>query len=380
MKRVLFHVQHLLGIGHLKRAEILAAAMAAEGFDVTVAYGGHPLAEAPFNGVKLAALPPATIADEDFSSLLDATGRAVDAAWKARRRDALIDLYRSVRPDILLIELFPFGRRQFRFELLPLLDAAYATSPRPLVACSVRDVLVTRKSGRAEEAVEMSRRYFDAVFVHGDPTLIPFDATFPLVDQIADLVHYTGYVSDTAPGAATEETGEVIVSAGGGAVGAPLLLAAMEARTLTPLAGNVWRFLTGPNLPEDLFRQLAAAAGEGVIVERFRADFASRLHGSALSISQAGYNTIMDILRAGARALVIPYEAKGETEQRLRAEILAAKGVLTLLPAADLSPGRLAEAVGAALAAPPSPPEVDLSGAATTARLLRKLSDRLAPP
>ena len=237
-----------------------------------------------------------------------------------------------------------------------MLDAAHATSPRPLVACSVRDVLVTRKSGRAEEAVETCRRYFDAVLVHGDPALISFGATFPLADQIADLVHYTGYVSDTAAGAAAEETGEVIVSAGGGAVGAPLLFAAMEARALTPLAGNVWRFLAGPNLPEDLFRQLAAAAGEGVVVERFRADFASRLRGSALSISQAGYNTIMDILRAGARALVIPYETKGETEQRPRAEILAAKGFLTLLPAADLSPGRLAEAVRAALAQPLSSP------------------------
>ena len=40
--RVLFYVQHLLGIGHLKRAEILAEAMAAAGLDVTVAYGGRP--------------------------------------------------------------------------------------------------------------------------------------------------------------------------------------------------------------------------------------------------------------------------------------------------------------------------------------------------
>ncbi len=380
MKRVLFHVQHLLGIGHLKRAEILAAEMAAKGFDVTIAYGGHPLVEVPFKGVRLAALPPATIAEGNFSSLLDAMGQPVGELWKQRRRDALLDLYLSVRPDILLVELFPFGRRQFRFELLPLLDAARSTNPRPLVACSVRDILVTpRKPGRAEETVETLRHYFDAVLVHGDPALISFDSTFPPADEIADLVHYTGYVSDAADVDA-EGAGEVIVSAGGGAVGAPLLLAAMEARKLSPLAENVWRFLTGPNLPDELFRRLTASAGEGVIVERFRADFASRLRGSALSISQAGYNTIMDILRAGARAIVVPYETKGETEQRLRAEILAARGFLTLVPAASLTPERLAESIRAALAKPAPRPEVNLSGAASTARLLRKLSDRLARP
>ncbi len=137
----------------------------------------------------------------------------------------------------------------------------------------------------------------------------------------------------------------MIVSAGGGAVGAPLLAAAMAARPLTALAGHVWRFLTGPNLGDDDFKALAKHASERTIVERFRDDFAARLRGATLSISQAGYNTTMDILSAGARAIVVPYEAKGETEQRLRAEILARKGLLTLLPAAELSPARVVQAV-----------------------------------
>ena len=38
--RVLLYVQHLLGIGHLKRAMTLARALAAEGLEVTVASGG----------------------------------------------------------------------------------------------------------------------------------------------------------------------------------------------------------------------------------------------------------------------------------------------------------------------------------------------------
>jgi predicted glycosyltransferase len=375
--RVLFYVQHLLGIGHLKRAEILARAMATEGLDVTVAYGGVPISEVPFRGVRLARLPAATIANEDFSNLLDEHGLAVDERWKDARKKALHELWRRHDPDVVLLELFPFGRRQFAFELIPLLEAIRAETRRARIACSVRDVLVaSKKPGRDAEVVETARRYFDVVFVHGDPTLIPFAATFKAADSISDLIRHTGYV--TAPNDQTSPSGErhdeVVVSAGGGAVGAPLLFAAMAARPLTSLAGKRWRLLTGPNLPDTDFQRLSAMANQEVTVERFRSDFPSLLKGCALSISQAGYNTTLDILAAGARAVVIPYETGGETEQRLRAEILASRGRLKVVPAAELSPSVLAKAVDAAAAQSPPTLTVDLSGATTTARLVRELA------
>ena len=96
-----------------------------------------------------------------------------------------------------------------------------------------------------------------------------------------------------------------------------------------------------------------------------------------MSISQAGYNTTMDILRSGARAVVVPYETRGETEQRLRSDLLAERGLLTVVPAGELSSGRLAEAVAEALArARPPAGSVDLSGAAATARLVAELAGR----
>jgi predicted glycosyltransferase len=377
--RILFHVQHLLGVGHLKRAEVLAQAMAGAGLDVTIALGGLPVPVAPFRGAAVAQLPPATIANEDFSTLLDAEGRPVDSAWKVHRRDALLALHRQVDPDVLLIELFPFGRRQFRFELIPLLDAARAQAHPPRIACSVRDILVGSKSpGRNAEITGWLRQYFDAVLVHGDPKLIPFGATFTAAAEIADLIRYTGYVAAETvepPSSAGQE--EVLVSAGGGAVGAPLFLAALHARPMTALKHHVWRFLTGPNLPHELFDRIASASDERTIMERFRADFPARLRTAALSISQAGYNTTMDILRSGVRAVVIPYEDNGETEQRLRSEILAQQGVLTVVPAAGLSPESLAEGIAAALRNPKaSAPSFNLAGAATAARMIATLAEQ----
>ena len=375
--RVLFYVQHLLGIGHLKRAEILAEAMAAMGLKVTVAYGGHPIEEVRFRNVKVAQLPPATIANEVFTELLGENGLPVDDTWRSARRTALLDLHDKLNPDVVLIELFPFGRRQFAFELIPLLDAVHVTKNRSQVACSVRDVLVaSKKPGREEEAVARARRYFDTIFVHGDPALIPFGSTFTAAGEIDDLIQHTGYVAAAGAATSTEGKDEVLVSAGGGAVGAPLLLAAFEARPLTPLARHTWRFLTGPNFPDDDFERLSGRADANTIVERFRSDFSARLRTSALSISQAGYNTTMDILQSGARAVVVPYQTKGETEQRLRAELLAEKGLLTVVPESKLSPSRLAKGVADELRRPAETLTVDFSGAETTARLIQRLAAR----
>jgi predicted glycosyltransferase len=371
-RRILFYVQHLVGIGHLRRAEILARTLAAEGLEVVVAYGGAPMPEVAFAEARVAFLPAATVANEDFSTLLDSEGRAVDDQWRARRRDALLALCRKVAPDVLLFELFPFGRRQFRFELVPLLETAANTSRPPRVLCSVRDILVESKNPeRVAETVETIRRYFDAVLVHGDPALVPFENTFPAAAQISDKIHYTGYIAPAIEHARSPSpSGEVLVSAGGGAVGMPLLQAALAARPLSLLATAPWRILTGPNLPDEAFAALRGAASGNTIVERFRPEFPALLAGALLSISQGGYNTTMDILRSGARAVVVPFEQPGETEQRLRAEILAERGLLTLLPSSELSPEFLAQAMSVAMAKPRLTAAFDFEGAGKTARLV----------
>ena len=152
--RVLFYVQHLLGIGHLARASRIAQALARDGFEVTMVTGGLPVPGFPGPGVAHVALPAIAAGAEGFADLVDEAGRPIDDAFKAERRDLLLDTYRAIAPDVVLIEAFPFGRRQVRFELLPLLDAIHARPHRPLVLSSVRDILQeNRKPGRIEQKI-----------------------------------------------------------------------------------------------------------------------------------------------------------------------------------------------------------------------------------
>jgi predicted glycosyltransferase len=362
--KVFLYVQHLLGIGHLKRAAVVARALVRAGCDVTVASGGLPVPGFFAPGVRAVQLPPASSPDASFRFLVDEQGRQVDEAWRVRRRDRLLAAFAEAAPDCLLIELFPFGRRQMRFELHPLLDAAAATKPRPLIACSLRDLLQP-KPAREPEVLALVERYFDRVLVHSDPRLARFELTFAAAADLGGKLQYTGYVVDELPERSTEGDGEVLVSAGGGAVGRKLLETAVAARAHSSVGGT-WRILAGVQGGE-------LSGGEGIVIEKYREDFATLLTNCAVSVSQAGYNTVCETLRARSRAVLVPFAAHGEVEQALRARLLAERGWVRTLAEHELDPRRLAAAVdcAASMSRPPAN-AVDLGGAARTAELLVK--------
>jgi predicted glycosyltransferase len=370
--RVFFYVQHLLGIGHLRRAAAIARALVAAGAEVTFVSGGEPVPQIDLGGARLVQLPPARAADSSFSAIIDADGRPIDDAWKDERRRQLLAEFVGCRPDILLIEMYPFGRRPFRFELKPLLAAAKAMDLRPLIACSLRDILVDKgRADRRAEILALVEEYFDLVLVHGDPRLVKLERTFPDAGRLQDKLRYTGYVVEQAvqTGAGDRRQGEVLISAGGGAVGAPLFDAAIAARALSRHRDRPWRLITGRNLPAELATRIgAAAAAAGIIVEQFRADFPRLLQDCLLSVSQGGYNTVMELIAAGCPAVIVPFAEGSESEQGLRGQLLADRGILQLVEPEALTPARLASAIDQAAA--PAALQLDLDGAAGTARLL----------
>ena len=200
---------------------------------------------------------------------------------------------------------------------------------------------------------------------------------------MAPRATYTGYVMEGNPALGVETTagtGEVVVSAGGGAIGGPLLGAAIGARRLGALADRTWRLLVGPNMPPADREEIETARDEGLIVEPVRADFPVLLHNAALSISQAGYNTVIETVRHADRAVLVPFGTARETEQVDRAQALAARGMVTVVALGTLSPATLAAAIVKAMAGPSIRgfPPIDIGGGAATASALGRLLARHA--
>ncbi len=202
---VFFYVQHLLGIGHIARASRIAKALQADGFDVVLVTGGTPVPGFPGEGIRHVELPPIAVSDGNFAGLVDSSGKPVDDDFKRLRTDMLIGAYHGAKPDIVIIEAFPFGRRQVRFELLPLLDEIEDSEPRPLVMASLRDILQEKtKPGRDEETVSLVKKHFDAVLVHGDPDFARLEDTFPSPVKSASASSIPGSSPPSAAGTGGE--------------------------------------------------------------------------------------------------------------------------------------------------------------------------------
>lgn len=371
--RVLIWSQHLLGTGHLQRSARLADALAARGHAVVLANGGPAPARAP-EAYRRIDLPAIRAADDRFDGLVDGTGRPVGEALWAERLERLEALGRDPF-DAVIVEMFPFGRRAFTRELAPLLDRWRARPRRPRLIVSVRDILVEKaRPERALEAACRVERWFDRVLVHADPRLVRLDDTFAPARRIAGRLRYTGYVAPAlaSPLPSSERRG-VVVSAGGGAVGRALLGAALgAAQRLGDVAGP-WTLITGRGLDEADWTALRRDAPESVELLRHVDDLPRRLARAALSLSQAGYNTVVEAMAARCPMVLVPFATGAETEQTRRAEAAATAGAAVLVAEAELTPERLAAALTARLATPFPPLTLDVDGASRSARLVEDM-------
>lgn len=373
MTRVLIHVQHLLGTGHLRRAAAIAKALAEQDATVTLLSGGPPIGHLDHGAATLVQLPPVSAEDARFRTLIDGAGHPIDDAFKDLRRARTMAAFDAARPDIVATELYPFGRRLLAFELEPLTDAALAHGAR--LVCSLRDIIVAKTDPRRTAAMLARADRYAMILVHGDRALLPLEASFPAATALADKLVYTGYVEGPEGPVPPEQDGvdEVIVSVGGGRVGMALVEAALAARAIGParVRAHTWRILLGGDFDPQARARAVAAARDGVIVQAARPDFPGLLARAALSISQAGYNTVVDVIRAGVRSVLVPFAAEQEREQGLRAAALARRGRAVVVEEAGLTPENLAAAIERSLQGPPPPlHEVRMGGAAASAHAI----------
>jgi predicted glycosyltransferase len=378
--RILFYCQHSLGMGHLIRSFSIAAGLANH-FDVVFLNGGPlPEGQKPPEKIEIINLPPLGF-DSEMQLLSRDDSHTVPQA-KRLRREILRKALCSVKPEVLLIELFPFGRKKFAGELVELLEDARNLSTPPLVVCSLRDILVERNQHHDELACHRVNRYFDAVLVHSDPRFVRLEESFHPGSPLKVPVHYTGFVTreqreDGDDGSKREH--RIVVSAGGGLVGEALLRAAIQAYELVHVPDKPeMRVIGGPFIPEQSWQDLQqiSRGKQGLSLLRSVPNLSVELRRASASISQCGYNTAMDILRSRVPALVVPFSGDKQDEQINRARRLEHLGALRVLEPDRLDPQTLASEMEALLRFRPSSIRLDMNGVENTARLLKDLAQR----
>lgn len=384
--RVLIYCQHVLGMGHLIRS--MAIARALKQCAVTFINGGESLSgvEVP-PWVSMENLPSIS-SDSEFQELkVHGHGTTLEQVQQVRKH-RLMELYDAIRPDVLLIELFPFGRKRFAFELLPLLAHIRLAGGSTRVVCSLRDILVTKSDQIRHEdwVVSIMNQYFDLLLIHSDPTFQTLDETFSRCQDLRCDVQYTGFVtqdseteSDLPVGALTplpQQIPLILASVGGGRVGYELLDNTVQASSLLTFPHRLAVF-TGPYMPGQQYEALRRLASQHphIEVQRFTPTFQALMQQAVLSISMAGYNTCMNVLKTGTRALVLPFTGHKNDEQTIRAKKLETRGQLTVLEPEDLTPDRLAAKIAASLTMPhPGQHSINTDGGTHAAATIERLA------
>ena len=376
--KIALYCQHVLGIGHFFRT--LEISRGFDGHEVVLITGGPEGGVSVPGHVRELRLP-ALMTDRSFSHLLSNQDCRPVPEIKAERQKLIFDFFKTASPDVWIVELYPFGRKKFRFELDPVLEGIRnGELPKCRVICSLRDILVEKDGVEKYEArvIDTLNRYFDALLVHTDPDLVKLNETFSRTDDIAIPLIYTGFVTPKPEPGARERLRDqldigkedrlVVASAGGGNVGEPLLEAVTAAFGHLDAGGAVHlHVFTCPFMNDETFDRLQARGDGNVRVSRFTSDFLSYLAAADLSVSMAGYNTCMNIMAAQVPALVWPFSEN--REQRYRAERLAQLGALEILSDDDLKPERLAALMDRNISRKHRPQcRIDLDGAANTVR------------
>ncbi len=385
-KKVMFYCQHILGIGHLVRSVEIIRGLIPE-FQICFINGGQVIEAFQFPPEVEVVAIPAVKTDSEFQELKSVDEHLSMEDVEKIRTEMLLKTFERFQPDILILELFPFGRRRFSFELIPFLDRAKAAGTK--IISSVRDIIVTKQNQQhhEEKVCRLINKYFDLLLIHGDPQFIKLDLSFSRLQDLNCTVAYTGYVSQELPNLEPENELKspnrpfILVSVGGGRFGHNLLDCMVQtAPLLKEKIPHQLQIFTGPFSPDSVFRRLqdCASQQENIRLERYTPNFLSYMQKADLSIGMSGYNTTINILSTGVKAMMMPFQGNGDLEQLTRLQKMAEIGRVKMIQPQDLDPQIIANQIIHYLQEETNSLSLNLDGVKNTADCLRQLATEKA--
>ncbi len=353
-----------IGLGHVRRNLTIATELVrARPATNVLMLVGCP-AGVPFDlpsGVDFLKLPSVTKTDrqEWKSSRLNIT-REDARELRTKLIQRAVELF---QPEVFLVDHVPSGVWD---GLLPTLTMLRTWRRPPRVILGLRDILDEpedlRRAWRDNCTYDVLRRYYDDILIYGREDIHASATAYGLQRTVPGEIRYTGYVSPLAIehvvpldrtefGAGNGRT--LFLTGGGGRDATPIILAVLAAIASLPKNHRPGVLVsTGPLMAaEDRAAVMAAGAAIGARVVK-SVDGLQTMAAADLVVTMASYNTLTEALRLGRPVVVIPRKGPS-AEQRLRAELFEAKGLLTHVPHAQATPPRIAEAIGRALGSVP---------------------------
>ncbi len=282
----------------------------------------------------------------------------------------------AYRPDLLLVDHLASG---IEGELLSTLKALKSEGRTTLVF-GLRDVReeasLVNTRWYADKTMAVLEEFYDEIWVYGCQILYDPIQEYRFTEPVARKAKFCGYLGIEPPASSAGKTRRELgiaaetfglVTVGSGRDGFLLLDTYLRALEALPRPQRHFSLVIGgPDLPRHDQERLRQRSRQMAIdhPERpvkfidFSPDILEYMAAADVVVSMGGYNTLVEILALGKRALVVPRIHPG-LEQLVRASLFERLGLLTMLHPDQLSPGRMSESILKALDAP-SPSREDL--------------------
>ncbi|HKP53154.1 MAG TPA: glycosyltransferase [Chloroflexia bacterium] len=353
--RIALYSHDAMGLGHMRRNLLIARTLAGPALKASIlmiAGAGEATAFGLPPGVDCLTLP--ALRKESDGSYHARNLSIALPELIALRGSAIGATLEAFHPDVLIVDKMPRGIGQELDSALARL-CAYG---RTRCVLGLRDVLddpetVHREWDRDgnEHAI---RRYYDAIWIYGDPQVYDLVREYELSADIAKKARYTGYLDQRLRLAAHDgERVDLLKSlglppgrlmlclVGGGQDGSRLAEAFSEAALPQDAVGVI---LTGPHMPVEVQQRLHRRASQNprMRVLEFVPEPAYLMSRADRVVAMGGYNTTCEILSFGKPALLVP-RVKPRLEQWIRAERLRDMGLLDVLHPDELHAAALTQ-------------------------------------
>lgn len=336
--RILMYSHDTFGLGHLRRCRAIAHALVGrfKGIHVLIISGSQIAGAFDFKArVDFVKIPSVIkLYNGEYTSI----GHHIDIQETLEwRKEIIRSTAASFDPDMFIVDKEPLG---LKGELLPTLEMLKGRNCR-LVA-GLRDVMdeaeaLSQEWGRRDTLNQMDH-FYDDVFIYG-----PEQFWNPLTDIVLPpgfekRLTYTGFLRREQPAgnlSSIESLPDeyILVTAGGGGDGAPLMRAALAGHAADPSQMPLLLVL-GPFMRTDdreEIRRLAARLAKVQIID-FHPQTELLLQRASGVVSMAGYNTFCEVLSLDKPTLLVP-RTQPRKEQLIRARRAAELGLVdTLMP------------------------------------------------
>ncbi|WP_446350657.1 glycosyltransferase family protein [Coleofasciculus sp. F4-SAH-05] len=353
--RVVLYSHDTMGLGHKRRNLLMAQTLAQSALptDILLISGMSEASNLHIpDGVDYVALP--------------ALHKGTNGEYQSRRLDLslqhIVNLraniiratVESFQPDVFIVDNVPRGAIR---ELDLTLEYLHTQTDTRCVL-GLRDVLddpiKVQQEWQQAENEDIIRKYYDAVWIYGDPRISDLVQDCQFSPDIAAKVRYTGCFDqrkrlefvDTAevdPLATLNlPPGRLALCMVGGGQDGDKLAETFAQVSLPPDTNGV--ILTGPFMPLPVRQHLhqIAAKHPRLRVLEFLAEPTQLLNRADCVITMGGYNTTYEVLSFDKPALIVP-RVKPRQEQLIRAKRLQDLGLIDMLHPDEVTPTALSE-------------------------------------